>query len=91
MQYCNVLNHIRVFHLPPTQVGHAGVSASRHSANAELLVVYCRFWMFKSAQFSLGDLPSLKNKERNSEVLTGQTGTISGISGHLVEKDFSIF
>ena len=37
------LNDLRVFHPPPAQVGHAGVSASRHSASAELLVMYCRF------------------------------------------------
>ena len=37
------LNDLRVFHLPPAQVGHAGVSTSRHSASAELLAMYCRF------------------------------------------------
>ena len=44
-QCCNVLDHLRAFHPPPTQVGHAGISyASWHSASAELLVVYCCFW-----------------------------------------------
>ena len=33
--------------------------------------------MFMSAQFGLGALPSFKSKERSSEVLTGQTCTIS--------------
>ena len=37
------LSDLLVFHPPPTQVGHAGVSASWHSASAELLVICCRF------------------------------------------------
>ena len=69
---------MRVFHPPPTQVGHAGVSVSRHSASAELLVVYCRFLIIVDVYVctALTGRPPLKSKERSSEVLTGQTGAI---------------